>query len=84
MSDRFGEVKSVPLLIILNRQIELIPHVIDIPLNGFRGNLESFGEYRTVRSTLGLDCFVDEFHPSDRHSGRWKPGELGSNHNSLS
>jgi hypothetical protein len=80
MGNWFSEEESVSFLVILNREIELITHVVDIALNGFSRDLEFSGEERTVWPALGFDCFVDEFHPGDRHSDRWKSGNLTPRH----
>jgi hypothetical protein len=80
MGNSLSEIKSVPFLILLNRQIELVPHIIDISLNGLSRYLELFGERRTIRSALGFDGPVDLFHAGHGHPGNRYAQRSSSRH----
>jgi hypothetical protein len=80
MGYRFCKEESMVFLIVLNRQIELVTHIIDVALHGFSGNLEFSAEERAIRSALGLDGLIDESHPRNRHSRYRKPGDHSSGH----
>lgn len=78
VGNRLSKKETVSSLVVLNRKIELIPRVVDIPLHGFSGDLEG-----TVRPARSFDRLVDELHPGSGHPRRGKPGGLTSGHGQL-
>ena len=72
-----GEVGDLPCVkktpagrIVLDRQLELVPHVVDVALDGLVGDLEVRGHALAVGELSFLKEFVDLQHPVHRKPGR--------------
>jgi hypothetical protein len=55
-------------LIVLNRQAKAVAHEVDVPLNGFGGDLQFVGQLSAVGEVTGNEPLMQAHHPLQRRT----------------